>query len=66
MKRAGCQQADALISEAGTDPLAQVGAKLAASELRKQSDDKAASIIGEASRRADNLIAAARRQASVR
>ncbi len=66
VKRAGYQQADSLTAKAGSDPLAQVGAKLAADQLRKETDDKAASIIGEASRRADSLIAAARRQASVR
>lgn len=61
IKLAGYQQADALTAEAGTDPLLQAGAKLAADQLRKETDAKAASIVGEASRRADSLVAAARR-----
>ncbi|HEU5303515.1 MAG TPA: AsmA-like C-terminal region-containing protein [Gemmatimonadales bacterium] len=62
VKRTGYQQADALTAEAGSNPLVQAGAKVAADKLRKESDDKAAGIIGEASRRADSLVAAARRQ----
>jgi hypothetical protein len=62
IKLAGNQQADALTEKAGSDPLAAAGAKLAADQLRAESDNKAKAIVGEASRRADSLIAAARRQ----
>ncbi|HEX6433372.1 MAG TPA: AsmA-like C-terminal region-containing protein [Gemmatimonadales bacterium] len=62
VKQTGYQQADALMAEAGDNPLAQAGAKLGADKLRQETDDKAAGIIGEASRRADSLVAAARRQ----
>jgi hypothetical protein len=63
IKLAGNEQADALTEKAGSDPLAAAGAKLAADQLRAESDNKANAIVGEASRRADSLIAAARRQA---
>jgi hypothetical protein len=59
IKLAGYQQADALTAKAGDNPLAAVGAKLAADQLRQETDDKARSIITEASRRADSLVAAA-------
>ena len=61
VKLAGYEQADALTAKAGDDPLAAAGAKLAADQLRQQTDQQAQGIIGEASRRADSLIAAARR-----
>jgi cell division septum initiation protein DivIVA len=52
-----------LTAKAGDDPLASAGAKLAADELRQQTDQKANGIISEATRRADSLIAQARRKA---
>jgi AsmA-like C-terminal region/AsmA family len=66
VKLTGYQQADALTAKAGSDPLAAAGAKLAADQLRQESDDKAKGLVDEASRRADSLIAAARRQAGVK
>jgi hypothetical protein len=63
IKLAGYEQADALTEKAGSDPLAAAGAKLAADELREQTDQRAQGIIIEATRRADSLIAGARRQA---
>jgi hypothetical protein len=66
VKRAGYQQADALTAEAGGNPLLQAGAKVAADQLRKETDDKAAGIIGEATKRADSLVADARRHAEKR
>ena len=66
IKLAGYEQADALTAEAGSDPLLAVGAKLAADQLRQESDNKAKGLVDEASRRADSLIAAARRQAGVK
>ena len=66
IKLAGYEQADALTREAGSDPLASAGAKLAADQLRQESDNKAKGIVDEASRRADSLIAGARRQAGKR
>ena len=62
VKRAGYQQADALAAEAGDNPLLQAGAKVAADKLRQETDDKAAGIIGEATKRADSLVAKARNQ----
>jgi hypothetical protein len=64
VKQTGYQQADALTAEAGDNPLAQAGAKVAADKLREESDNKAQGIINEASRRADSLVAAARRSPS--
>ncbi len=61
IKLAGNQQADALTEKAGSDPLAAAGAKLAADQLRQESDQKAERIVSEASKRADSLIAQARR-----
>jgi hypothetical protein len=63
LKLEGHQQADSLAAKAGTNPLRQTAAALAANQLRKQTDDKAASIVREAVRRADSLVASARRQA---
>jgi hypothetical protein len=63
VKLTGYQQADSLTAKAGNNPLLQVGAKAAADQLRQESDDKAKGIVDEATRRADSLIAAARRQA---
>ena len=63
VKRVGYQQADSLTAKAGSNPLLQVGAKRAAEQLRKETDAKAAGIVGEANRRADSLVAAARRGA---
>jgi hypothetical protein len=63
IKLAGYEQADALVAKAGTDPLAEAGAKLAADQLRQQTDQQAQGIIGEATRRADSLISGAKRQA---
>ena len=62
VKQTGYQQADALMAQAGDNPLAQAGTKVAADKLREETDDKAQGIIEEASRRADSLVAAARRQ----
>jgi hypothetical protein len=66
VKRTGYQQADALTAEAGDNPLAQAGAKVAADQLRAETDNKAKGMVEEASRRADSLIAGARRQAGVK
>jgi AsmA-like protein len=66
VKLTGYQQADSLTSRAGNNPLLQAGAKVAADKLRKETDDKAAGIIGEANKRADSLVAAARRQAGIK
>jgi cell division septum initiation protein DivIVA len=63
LKQEGYQQADSLTAKAGGNPLKATAASLAASQLRKQTDDKAASIVQEASAQADSLVAAARRQA---
>ena len=51
VKREGYQQADSLTAKA-KGPLAQMAAKPAADQLRKQSDSKAADIIGQANKRA--------------
>ena len=63
LKLEGHQQADSLAAKAGTNPLRQTAAALAANQLRKQTDDKAASIVREAGAQADSLVASARRQA---
>jgi hypothetical protein len=63
VKRQGYQQADSLTARA-TNPLLKAAAKPAADALRKQTDEKAAGIVSEAGRRADSLVAAARRQAN--
>jgi F0F1-type ATP synthase membrane subunit b/b' len=64
VKLEGYKQADSLTAKAGDNPLLQAAAKPAADKLRKESDSKAAGIIDEANRRADSVIAAAKRQAS--
>jgi hypothetical protein len=66
VKRTGNQQADSLMGRAGSNPLLQAGAKVAADKLRKESDDKAKGIVDEASRRADSLVAGAKKQAGLR
>jgi hypothetical protein len=64
VKAQGYRAADSLVARAGPNPLLQAGAKVAADKLRKQSDDKSAAIVREASQRADSLVSAARQQAS--
>ena len=64
VKQTGYQQADSLTAKAGDNPLLQAAAKPAADKLRKETDTKAAGIVSEASKRADSLVAAARRQAT--
>lgn len=66
VKREGYQQADALMAQAGSNPLAQAGTKVAADKLRQESDQKAKGIVDEASRRGDSLVAAAKRQAGIK
>jgi len=63
VKTEGYRQADSLVAKAGGNPFVQAAAKPAADRLRKQTDDKAASIVSAANQRADSLVAAARRQA---
>jgi hypothetical protein len=63
VKQTGYQQADSLMGRAGNNPLLQAGAKVAADKLRQETDSKATGIVSEATRRADSLVAAARRQA---
>jgi hypothetical protein len=63
VKQTGYQQADALTAEAGNNPLVQAGAKVAADKVRQETDQKAQGIISEAGKRADSLIAQAKRQA---
>jgi hypothetical protein len=66
IKQTGYRQADSLTAKSGDNPLLQAGAKVAADKLRKESDDKAQSVISEAGRRADSLVAAARKQAGLK
>jgi hypothetical protein len=66
VKRTGNQQADSLMGRAGSNPLLQAGAKVAADKLRAESDAKAKGIVDEASRRADSLVAGAKKQAGLR
>ncbi len=62
VKRQGYQQADALTAKA-SNPILRAAAEPAAAQLRKKTDDQAVGIISDANRRADSLVAAARRQA---
>jgi uncharacterized protein involved in outer membrane biogenesis len=66
VKRLGYQQADSLVGKGGSNPLVQAGAQVAADRLRQESDNKAKGIVDEASRRADSLVAQAKRQAGVK
>jgi hypothetical protein len=61
VKRTGYAQADSLVAKA-SGPLAQAAAGVAADRLRKQSDEKSASIIKEADQRANALVAEARKK----
>lgn len=63
VKLEGYKQADSLTARAGGNPIAQLAAKPAADQVRKQADGKAAGIVREAGARADSLVAQARRQA---
>jgi hypothetical protein len=66
VKLTGNQQADSLTTKAGDNPLMQAGAKVAADKLRQESDTKAQGIVNAANKRADSLVAAAKRQAGVK
>jgi hypothetical protein len=61
VKRTGYAQADSLVAKAN-GPLAQAAAGVAADRLRKQSDEKSASIIQEADQRANALVTEAKKQ----
>ena len=63
VKAEGYAQADSLVARAGNNPLLKVAAKPAADKLRREADDKAATIVREADQRAETLIAAARERA---
>ena len=63
VKRTGYAQADSLVAKSN-GPSAQAAAGLAADRLRKQSDEKSASILHEADQKANALVAEARKQAS--
>jgi AsmA-like C-terminal region/AsmA family len=63
VKRTGYAQADSLVAKSN-GPIAQAAAGLAADQLRKQSDEKSASILREADQKANALVAEARKQAS--
>ena len=65
VKTTANQQADSLVARAGTDPLKQAAAKLAADRIRKEGDNRAAQIVQTADARADSLVAATRRTAGV-
>ncbi|HEY8258793.1 MAG TPA: AsmA-like C-terminal region-containing protein [Gemmatimonadales bacterium] len=62
VKRTGYQQADSLTSKA-KGPLEKLAAGPAADQLRKQSDQRAAGIISDANKKADDLVAEAKKQA---
>jgi cell division septum initiation protein DivIVA len=51
------------VGRAGGNPLAKVAAEAAAGRLRKETDDKAASIVREADEKANALVAGAKKQA---
>ena len=63
VKREGYLQADSLEGKA-QGPLAQAAAKLAADRLRKETDTKAASIVGEADKKANALVAEAKKKSA--
>jgi hypothetical protein len=61
VKQEGYAQADSLVARS-QGPLAQAAARLAADRLRKETDAKAARIVTDADKRAESLVAEARRQ----
>ena len=63
VKKEGYLQADSLVAKS-QGPLQQAGAKLAADQLRKETDAKAAGIVKEADQRANALIAEAKKKAT--
>ena len=64
VKREGYAQADSLVGR-GEGPLARAAAEVAADRLRKETDRKSASIVEQAAKRADALVAEARKQSGV-
>jgi AsmA-like protein len=63
VKLEGYQQADALVAQSG-EGLAGIAADAAADRLRKEADDKSASIVREAEQQANELVEKAREEAS--
>jgi hypothetical protein len=61
VKKEGYAQADALTAKA-TNPILQAAVKPAADKLRKETDQKAAGIVSEADKRAEDIVAKARGQ----
>ena len=64
VKKEGYLQADSLVAKS-EGPFAQAAAKLAADQLRKETDTKAAGIVKEADARANSLVAEAKKKAAV-
>jgi hypothetical protein len=62
-RKQGYAQADALIKNAGNNPLAVLGAQKAADKLKKETDKKALQIETEASQKADLILLEARNKA---
>jgi hypothetical protein len=65
VKRTGYAQADSLQAKA-TNPLLKAAAGPAADRIRKETDNKAAGIVSEANKRADDLVAQAKQKAGQR
>jgi len=63
VKKEGYLQADSLVAKS-EGPFAQAAAKLAADQLRKETDAKAAGIVKEADARANSLVAEAKKKAA--
>jgi hypothetical protein len=63
VKKEGYLQADSLVAK--STGLAQIGAKVAADQLRKETDAKAAGIVKEADKKAASLVAEAKKKAAV-
>jgi uncharacterized protein involved in outer membrane biogenesis len=65
VKREGYAQADSLVGRS-EGPLARAAAEVAADRLRKETDRKSGGIVEEAGKRADALVAEARKRAGLR
>lgn len=63
VRKEGYAQADNLIKQAGSNPLAKLGAKTASGKLKKETDKKADQLITEANKQADNVVSEAKKKA---
>ncbi len=64
VRKEGYKRADQLVNEAGSNPLAQIPAKEAAKQIRRETDKRAEQLVREADEQAEKLVDEAEKRAA--